>query len=71
MMLPRLTKVIVGCGIWDRFATELPDGTVEYSDDLALYVDAGIQVVLAVSEDWPPTAIIAEDDRGHRHLLQG
>lgn len=68
--LPRLAKLIVGQGIWDRFVVELPDGEVEYSEDLAFYSDAGVQVVLATSEDWPPQAIIAVDDIGRYHSLQ-
>jgi len=70
MNLPRLVKLLVGGGIWGRFAKELPDGEVEFSEDLAFYAGAGIQVVLATSKDWPPTAIIGEDDKGRRYLLQ-
>jgi len=68
--LPRLVAITIGRGIFDRFATELPNGDVEYRADLALYASAGVRIVLATSEDWPPTAIIATDDRGMRHLLQ-
>jgi hypothetical protein len=70
MNLPRLAKLLVGRGIWERFAEELPNGEVEFFADLALYANAGIQVILAESEDWPPTAIIGEDDKGRRYLLQ-
>ena len=67
----RIVRVLVGSKIWSRFSSSPDaDGYVELLDDLALYSQAGIAVVRAAADDWPPTAMVAVTADGRRHLMQ-
>lgn len=72
MTLPVLRGLLVGSAVWARWVeVDRERGVAVFRGPLAMFLDHGVSVQLAANPEWPPCAIVGEDDSGRYYALVG